>query len=108
MNWTNKGKGKYKVLLNHKTATEVKTLKSIQKVATSLAKRGKPGQSIVVRQSNPEKRAIRGYQEPNRKAFVVSPRGKTNTAKLVWSYPRNKKESMQAALDDGRHYYTGE
>lgn len=69
--WKHYYQGMYKVLVNGHTVDEAPGLAEAREVAQSLASTLSEGDIINIRQSNPAKRHIEGYFEPNREAYKV-------------------------------------
>lgn len=79
--WANYYQGMYKILINGETANEGKDIAQCREIITKeIAPFLPDGTKIVVRQSNPAKRHIRGYFEPDQEAYTVE----NGLAKRVW------------------------
>ncbi len=70
--WAHYYEGMYKILVNGKTVNEGRNLANSREIITTeIAPFVPDGSKIVVRQSNPAKRRLRGYLEPDQEAYIV-------------------------------------
>lgn len=79
--WSNYYQGMYKILVNGETANEGRDIANCREIIEKeIAPFVPDGTKIVVRQSNPAKRHLRGYNEPDYEAYTV----RNGVAERVW------------------------
>ena len=71
--WSRYYEGMYKILVNGETANEGHSMANCREIITDeIAPYMPDGTKIVIRQSNPAKRHLRGYHEPSQEAYIVT------------------------------------